>query len=130
MIKGEMKAFGAFVKQLAGANLRQATSLALYVRRRSDMVRHVRAEIRKDLGKGNITEERAAELHGFVDVIMGWQKTHGRVEESFDSRDWISLGEGAHMRRKHIDENERPHGAVCGLASMANDTKGYEYEEE
>lgn len=105
----EMKSFGAFVRQLAASNVRQAVTLKIYVRRATDTIREVRREIENDTNKGLITEERAKELQILVTVLMGWHKVHGQVETPYDSADWVSLGEGAHMRRRHLDENyERP----------------------
>ena len=101
----ELKSFGAFVRQLAKQEVRQAATLALYVRHPYDTVKQVRQEIVNDTGRGLITAERAAELQGLVGVCILWHKTHGQVETHLDSSDWASLGEGAHMRRRHLDEN-------------------------
>ena len=101
----ETKAFGAFLKQLARMGMRQALPLEIYVRKAGDSVREIRREIINDTHKGLITPERAGELQELVTTCMAWHKTHGYVEENHDSRDWESLGEGAHMRRKHLDEN-------------------------
>lgn len=105
----ETKAFGAFVRQMAKAGLRQAAPLEIYVRRADDGVKEVRQEIENDIGRGLITEERAKELQILVTCLLGFHKTHGHVEESHNSADWVSLGNGAHMRRTHLDENyEKP----------------------
>jgi hypothetical protein len=101
----ETKAFGAFVLQLARVGMGQAMPLEIFVRQADDNVQKVRREIENDTNRGIITPERAEELQGLVDVLMRWHKTHGYVEEHFDPRDWASLGNGGHMRLKHLDEN-------------------------
>ena len=105
----ETKAFGAFLKQLARLGMAQALPLEIYVRKAGDSVREIRREIINDTHKGLITPERAGELQELVTTCMAWHKTHGYVEETHDARDWVSLGEGGHMRRRHLDENyEKP----------------------
>jgi len=101
----ETKAFGAFVRQLARLGMSQALPLDIFVRQAGDGVREVRREIINDTNRGLITPERAEELQALVDVLMRWHKTHGYVEERLDPRDWASLGNGGHMRVKHLDEN-------------------------
>ena len=83
----------------------QALPLEIYVRKADDSVTEVRREIEKDVGKGLVAPERAGELQELVTTCMAWRKTHGYVEERHDPRDWVSLGEGGHMRVKHLDEN-------------------------
>ena len=111
----------------------QALPLAIFVRKVEDGVREVRREIEKDVGKGIITPERAEELQGLVDVVMRWHKTHGYVEERLDPHDWVSLGNGGHMRVKHLDENyeaPRPRAsAISNLESLLTQTKENEDEE-
>ena len=101
----ETKAFGAFIRQLARIGMRQALPLEIFVRQAGDGIREVRREIINDTHRGLITPERAKELQDLVTTCMGWHHTHGHVEECLDSRDWVSLGNGGHMRLKHLDEN-------------------------
>ena len=105
----EKKAFGAFVRELAKSGLKQALPLEAFVGRPGDSVREVRREVHKGVGHGLLTAERADELQRLIDVLMGWHRTHGFVETRLDGDDWLSLGNGGHMRRKHLDENyEKP----------------------
>jgi len=127
----EKKTFGAFVLQLARIGMGQALPLAIFVRKAEDGIQEVRREIEKDAGKGLITPERATELQGDVDVLLGWHRTHGYVEESLDPRDWDSLGNGGHMRKKHLDENyEHVHSPKMKLTVEQELTKENIDEEE
>jgi hypothetical protein len=101
----EKKAFGAFVLQLARIGMRQALPLEAFVRKAEDGIQEVRREIKKGANGGLLTPERAEELQELVNVLMAWHRTHGYVEEHLDPRDWASLGNGGHMRVKHLDEN-------------------------
>lgn len=101
----EMKAFGAFVRQLAKAKVRQALPIEAFVREYYDGIREVRREVHKGIASGLLTPERADELQRLIDVLMVWHKTHGHVQVCLNGDDWISLGNGGHMRRKHLDEN-------------------------
>ena len=101
----EMKAFGAFVRQLAKAKVQQALPLEAFVREYYDGIREVRREVHKGIASGLLTPERADELQRLIDVLMVWHKTHGHVQVCLDGADWISLGNGGHMRIKHLDEN-------------------------
>jgi hypothetical protein len=101
----ETKAFGAFVRQLAKAKVQQALPLEAFVRQHEDTVREVRREIHKGIASGLLSVERADELQRLIDVLMVWHRTHGFVETHLDGNDWLSLGNGGHMRRKHLDEN-------------------------
>jgi hypothetical protein len=126
----EMKAFGAFVRQLAKAGVGQALPLEAFVRQHEDTVRHVRREIHKGIAGGYLTIERADELQRLIDVLMAWHRTHGHVETHLDGSDWLSLGNGGHMRRKHLDENyECPILVNKGLTIEEKLTKENEDEE-
>lgn len=120
----EMKAFGAFVRQLAKAGVRQALPLEIYVRKAEDAVKQVRQEILNDTNRGLVTADRAKELQVLVTVVMDWHKTHGHVETHLDEHDWESLGNGAHMRRKHLDENYvRPMFKAASMSAKDELTK-------
>lgn len=125
----EMKSFGAFVWQLARYGVRQAVPLARCVRHPGDNIKQVRQEIVNDIGRGLITPERAAELQGFVTVCIMWHRLHGHVEEHHDRRDWASLGEGCHMRLKHLDENYEAAGSPEGLVTLEQKLMEEENEE-
>ena len=127
----EKKAFGAFVKQLAKAGVCQALPVEAFVRKHEDTVREVRREIHKGIAAGFLTPEYADSLQRLIDVLMSFHRTHGTVETHMDRNDWLSLGNGGHMRRKHLDENYVCPWIQRGLMTLQEKlNKGIEDNEE
>ena len=112
------KTFGAFVRELARARVDQAQALASYVERPSDGLPRVRLAIKRSVSKGLITAERADSLNAAADVCFEWYKTHGRVVEHADPEDWVSLGNGARMRRTHLGSDGMGGSRMPSFASM------------
>ena len=125
-----MKAFGAFVKQLAKTGVVQAQTVAIYVRHPADNLKHVRREIEKDLHSGRITQERFSKLNALVDTCVAWHKEHGRVDEHPDNDDWISLGDGARMRRTHYANENSKKDVFFGKTSIHDNREQEEEADE
>ncbi len=98
------KAFGAFVMQASKAGAEKAQALAIYVRSRGATWTDVRNEIRRALGAGSITLDRAERLLDFLDEAKACHESYGKEIDTARG-DWVQLGDGCHQRKNHIGHN-------------------------
>ena len=114
----ETKAFGTFVRELKHAGVDQGYAVALYVEHPYDNVSRVRYAILKAKNKGAITAERADSLSAAVDTCYAWYQTHGKIIDHTDPEDWNDLGNGAHMRRTHMDSDNASYSGLPSFAGL------------
>jgi hypothetical protein len=98
-----VKTYAGFVVGAANMKVSAAQAVALYVKKRTESKSEVLTRIAADLKSGQIDRERFDRLNELAEKLHElWMKT-GRIVDERDPRDWKDLGNGARMRKKHLE---------------------------
>lgn len=100
------KTFAAFVKQAASYNMRQASSVALYIERRTDSKGEIANRIGASFRAGKIDAGYRQILTDYLEACFkAWLKS-GKMVDCRDPSDWDALPGGGHMRKVHKDSDQ------------------------
>jgi len=94
--------FGGWLIGQARLGIRPAVSVALYAEKRSDQIKQVRTRIEAAVHGGKIDAEYGATLIGYMEQCHREFAARGRLVDERDPRDWIPLGNGGAMRKRHM----------------------------
>jgi len=102
----ENKTFAAFIKQAASYNMRQASSVALYIEKRTDSKHDIQKRIDTAHASGKIDAGYKQILTDYLDACFkAWLKS-GKMVDHREPSDWESLGDGKFMRKVHKDSDQ------------------------
>lgn len=104
------KTFAAFVKQAASYNMRQASSVALYIEKRTDSKGEIGKRIKAAFEAGKIDAGYKQILADYLEACFkAWLKS-GKMIDQHDPSDWQVLPGGGHMRKTHLDSDQNNYG--------------------
>ena len=104
------KTFAAFIKQAASYNMRQASSVSLYIEKRTDSKSEIAKRIEAAFKAGKIDASYKQILTDYLEACFkAWLKS-GKMIDHRDPSDWRALPGGGRMRKKHLDSDQDNYG--------------------
>lgn len=100
------KSFAGFVVGAAARHVRAAKSVALYVKKRSENKSDILIRIDAALKAGKIDEDWRDTLENYLEQLHEVYVKSGRLVDERDPRDWRDIGNGARMRKRHVDSDQ------------------------